>query len=85
MKQESKHAGVNSYIVYGTRFDVDKRYEIMDPMGTGAYGVVVAAKDLQADDEEENNLVAIKKIERAFEHKVFMQRTLRELKILRLL
>ena len=52
-------------------------------MGQGAYGVVVAAKDTEA--EEGSNLVAIKKIERAFEHKVFMQRTLRELKILRLL
>ena len=45
---------------------------------------MVAAKDLMAEDQE-NNLVAIKKIERAFEHKLFMQRTLRELKILRLL
>jgi len=44
----------------------------------------VAAKDLSAEDQEDN-LVAIKKIERAFEHKLFMQRTLRELKILRLL
>ena len=44
----------------------------------------MAAKDIEADDQE-NNLVAIKKIERAFEHKVFLQRTLRELKILRLL
>ena len=41
---------------------------------------MVAAKDLQADDPEDN-LVAIKKIERAFDHKIFMQRTLRELKI----
>ena len=42
-------------------------------MGQGAYGIVVAAKDLEGEeDEEENNLVAIKKIERAFEHKVFM-------------
>jgi hypothetical protein len=45
---------------------------------------VVAAKDIEAD-EPEDNLVAIKKIERAFDHKVFMQRTLRELKIQRLL
>jgi hypothetical protein len=37
--------------------------------------VVVAARDHEAeedDDEEGENLVAIKKIERAFEHKVFM-------------
>ena len=32
-----------------------------------------------------NNLVAIKKIEKAFEHKIFALRTLRELKIMRLL
>jgi len=25
---------------------VDKRYEVIDPVGSGAYGVVVAAKDL---------------------------------------
>jgi len=44
--------------------------------------VVVAAKD---KSEEEHKLVAIKKIEKAFEHKVFALRTLRELKIMRLL
>ena len=54
-------------------------------MGQGAYGVVVAAKDLESEEDGDDNLVAIKKIERAFEHKVFMQRTLRELKIQRLL
>ena len=53
-------------------------------MGSGAYGVVVAAKDTSIEDEE-NNLVAIKKIERAFEHTIFTLRTLRELKIMRLL
>jgi serine/threonine protein kinase len=35
--------------------------------------------------DPENNLIAIKKIEKAFEHKIFTKRTLRELKILRLL
>jgi serine/threonine protein kinase len=74
----------NTYMVLGSKFEVDKRYEIIDPVGSGAYGVVVAAKDAEAEDQD-NNLVAIKKIEKAFEHKVFAQRTLRELKILRLL
>ena len=83
IKQDSK---TNTYMVCGTQFEIESRYEILDPMGQGAYGIVVAAKDLEGEeDEEENNLVAIKKIERAFEHKVFMQRTLRELKIQRLL
>ena len=45
--------------------------------------MVVAAKD--STDTSDNNLVAIKKIEKAFEHKVFTLRTLRELKIMRLL
>lgn len=33
--------------------------------------------------ENEDELVAIKKIEKAFEHSIFAKRTLRELKILR--
>ena len=53
-------------------------------MGSGAYGVVVAAKDTTIEDESAQ-LVAVKKIEKAFEHKVFTLRTLRELKIMRLL
>ena len=44
----------------------------------------MSAEDLEAQDEE-SKLVAIKKIERAFEHPLFAKRTLRELRILRLL
>ena len=84
VKIHSSTSETNTYMVLGSKFEVDKRYEIIDPVGSGAYGVVVAAKDLEAEDPE-NNLVAIKKIEKAFEHKVFAQRTLRELKIMRLL
>jgi len=84
VKHQSSTGETNTYMVLGSKFEVDKRYEIIDPVGSGAYGVVVAAKDLDAEDQE-NNLVAIKKIEKAFEHKVFAQRTLRELKIMRLL
>ena len=70
VKKESTSSDTNTYMVLGSRFEVNKRYEIIDPVGSGAYGVVVAAKDLEAEDQE-NNLVAIKKIEKAFEHKVF--------------
>ncbi len=45
-KQASTNADTNIYMVLGSRFEVDKRYEIIDPVGSGAYGVVVAAKDL---------------------------------------
>jgi len=44
----------------------------------------VAARDKTKGDSEDS-VVAIKKIEKAFEHKIFTKRTLRELKILRLL
>lgn len=68
-------------MVIDTKFEIDKRYEIIDPIGQGAYGVVVAAKDLEVKDQGESNLVAIKKIVKAFEHRVFSLRTYRELKI----
>lgn len=70
----------NFYTVFDTGFTVDKRYIIKEPAGSGAYGTVVIA-----DDTKKGEQVAIKKIERAFEHKLFTKRTLRELIILRLL
>lgn len=82
---KSQTAGPHSvetktYMVLGTPFEVDKRYEILNPVGTGAYGLVCEALDTATGEK-----VAIKKIERAFEHTTFTKRTLRELKILRLL
>jgi len=82
--EENKVNGTRAWKVLGSRFELPNKYEIIDPVGSGAYGVVVAAKDTGIEDEN-NNLVAIKKIEKAFEHKVFTLRTLRELKIMRLL
>lgn len=52
-------------------------------IGSGAYGVVCSVRNKLSG--EKNEQFAIKKIEKAFEHKVFAQRTLRELKIMRLL
>lgn len=76
----------HAYDVIGTRFEIEKKFEIIDPIGSGAYGVVVAAKDTSIkEQEDESNLVAIKKIVKAFEHRVFALRTYRELKIQRLL
>lgn len=66
--------------VIGSTFLLDERYEIIDTIGSGAYGVVVSARDSKTGE-----LVAIKKIEKAFEHSTFTKRTLRELKIMRLL
>ena len=67
-------------------FTVEKRYEVVDMIGSGAYGIVCAAKDLgELDEKGKPKLVAIKKIFKAFEHRIFSLRTLRELKFQRLL
>lgn len=78
----------HAYMVMDTRFEVEKKYEIIDLIGYGAYGIVVAAKDTSMPEPKEggeSNLVAIKKIVKAFDHRVFSLRTYRELKIQRLL
>ena len=60
------------------RFDVDARYTLIKPIGHGAYGVVCSALDNQTGEK-----VAIKKINKAFDHLTDTKRTLREVKILR--
>jgi len=54
----------------GHQFELPNQYEVMDTIGTGAYGVVVSAKDLDSENEG-SDLVAIKKIEKTFDHNVF--------------
>lgn len=50
VKKQASTEGMNIYMVLGSKFEVDKRYEIIDPVGSGAYGVVVAAKDQESED-----------------------------------
>lgn len=59
-------------------FEIEPKYEIIEEVGRGAYGVVLAVKNTESGE-----MVAIKKISKAFEHRIFAKRTLRELKILR--
>jgi len=68
----------NCYLVQGTKFEVDKRYRIIEPMSHGAYGIVCSAEDKDVGER-----VAVKKIESVFEHITITKRTLRELRILR--
>ncbi len=42
--------GKNLWMVCGNKFEIDEQYEIIEAMGQGAYGIVVAAKDLAAED-----------------------------------
>ena len=57
--------GVKMWEVIGSRFKLPVKYEIVDPLGSGAYGVVVAAKDTTVEDEQSAEaVVAIKKLKR---------------------
>ncbi|KAL7422086.1 mitogen activated protein kinase [Cryptotrichosporon argae] len=61
----------------GLTFNVSEHYQVEDTIGEGAYGVVVAAVHIASGTK-----VAIKRIT-PFDHAMFCQRTLREIKLLR--
>ena len=84
IKSEEMPNGMIRWKVLGSHFELPAQYQVIDPVGSGAYGVVVAAKD-KGEDGPGESYIAIKKMEKVFEHKIFAQRTLRELKIMRLL
>lgn len=62
----------------GQQFEIDSKYQLIRPIGHGAYGVVISALD-----RETNQKVAIKKITRAFEDPVDAKRILREIKLMK--
>ncbi|CAD8189223.1 unnamed protein product [Paramecium octaurelia] len=77
-----KNYTANVFKVGDHNFILDKRYNPTNQLGSGAYGVVLQADDLKAPPEGPKK-VAIKKIEKTFQHRFYAKRTLRELKILR--
>jgi serine/threonine protein kinase len=77
MQSTSPELSYSSFIVNGTRFDLQPQYRIVKHIGHGAYGVVCAGINTLIDQN-----VAIKKITKAFSNVVEAKRTLREVKIL---
>lgn len=69
--------GKRQYVVKGTTFDVDERYEVKKGVGQGAYGLICAAQDTVTGEQ-----VAIKKISNAFEDATDCKRMLREMRLL---
>ena len=69
--------GKRSFEIGGDLVIVDERYQVTQMIGSGAYGVVFAARDHKTNEE-----VAIKKIQTAFDSVVDAKRILREIKIL---
>ena len=43
--------GTHCYMVIQSKFEVEKRYEIINPLGQGAYGVIAAAIDQTKKNE----------------------------------
>ena len=68
----------HSFVVSGTKFVLDERYEYMKQIGLGAYGVVCSCFD-----KKENREVAVKKVVNAFEDLIDAKRIVREIKLLR--
>jgi len=62
----------------GQQFEIKSRYQLIRPIGHGAYGVVISALDKETGEK-----VAIKKITRAFEDPVDGKRILREIKLMK--
>ena len=62
----------------GQTFDVPIRYELVKPIGHGAYGVVISALDKISGKK-----VAIKKVQKAFEDAVDAKRILREILLMK--
>lgn len=60
------------------KFTVDKRYSMIRTIGSGAYGVVISAKDFAS-----NSNVAIKMVPKAFHDEIDAKRILREIKLLK--
>lgn len=59
-------------------FTIDKRYGFIRTVGSGAYGVVISAKDYNGEKN-----VAIKMVPRAFHDEIDAKRILREIKLLK--
>ena len=48
--EQPNREGFTAYRVLGSRFELPNNFEIIEPVGSGAYGVVVAVKDKSAED-----------------------------------
>jgi mitogen-activated protein kinase 1/3 len=62
----------------GQQFEVPSRYQLIRPVGHGAYGIVVSVNDTVTGKQ-----MAIKKIRSAFDDRIDAKRILREIKLLK--
>ncbi|KAJ1690588.1 hypothetical protein LUZ63_014743 [Rhynchospora breviuscula] len=72
------HPGKRYYTIKNTLFELDAKYEPIELLGRGAYGIVCSAVN-----KETNEKVAVKKIKDVFKDQVSAIRVLREMRFLR--
>ena len=77
-KISSSNSQYHSFKASGSTFDVPIKYELIRPVGHGAFGVVVSALDKDSGEK-----VAIKKISRVFADAMDAKRILREILLMR--
>ena len=68
------------YFIAGATFEILDDYILEESVGQGSYGTVASAVG-----RETGEAVAVKKVESVFDHVTFSRRTLREVRIVRLL
>ncbi|KAJ5253142.1 Mitogen-activated protein kinase hog1 [Penicillium chrysogenum] len=71
-------ADFTRFQIFGTTFEITSRYMNLQPVGTGAFGLVCLARDQLTGQP-----VAVKKIVKPFSSSVLSKRTYRELKLLK--
>ncbi|KAI2489379.1 protein tyrosine kinase [Fragilaria crotonensis] len=78
MEASDRQCETHSFKAGKETFTIDKRYSLIRTVGSGAYGVVISAKDSM-----KKRNVAIKMVARAFNDEIDAKRILREIKLLK--
>jgi len=76
--KRSSYGERHTFTVSGKEFKIDKKYKPLKKLGTGAYGVVISAKNVETEQK-----VAIKKVSDVFHNLLDAKRILREVRLLR--
>ena len=75
----------NTFNVFGESFELPETYSVVDYLGSGAYGCVAAANYTEHGESRVSRVVAIKKCKNIFSSRTLAKRTLREMRLLRVL
>ncbi|BFZ54427.1 mitogen activated protein kinase 2 [Savitreella phatthalungensis] len=76
---DMQQQGRRAFTVHGQPFIIQDNFDVTKELGQGAYGLVVAARNIAGDGSE---TVAIKKVTNVFSKRILAKRALREVKLL---